>query len=138
MNSIILQIAAKYIKGWLILFAMIALFRGHNNPGGGFIAGLLAALAVVYYGFAFNIRHIRENLKITPLIYIALGLVCVVLSLVPSLIAQLDLMQGVWFQLDLPAIGIIKLGTPLLFDAGVFFTVIGVTILFFFSLTKVE
>lgn len=138
MNSIILQIAAKYVRGWLILFAIIALFRGHNNPGGGFIAGLLAALAVVYYGFAFNIRQTRENLKIAPITYIALGLIFVVVSLVPSLIAQLDLMQGVWFQIDLPVIGILKLGTPLLFDAGIFFTVIGVTILFFFSLTKVE
>ena len=138
MNSVILQIAARYIKGLLVLFAMIALFRGHNYPGGGFIGGLLAALSVIYYGFAFNVRQVREKLKVNPATYIAIGLFLVVLSFIPSLLNQLELMQGVWLKVQIPVLGELKLGTPFLFDMGVFLTVVGVTFLFFFSLTKVE
>lgn len=138
MNSVILQIAAKYIKGLLILFAVIALLRGHNYPGGGFIGGLLAALSVIYYGFAHSIKHVRDTLKIKPSTYIAFGLLLVVFSFIPSVINDLDLMKGLWLKLPLPVLGELKLGTPFLFDIGVFFTVIGVTLLFLFSLTKVE
>ncbi len=138
MNSIILQIAARHIKALLVLFAIIALLRGHNYPGGGFIGGLLAALSVIYYGFAFNAKQVRDKLKISPTTYIALGLSLVVLSFVPSILNQLELMQGVWLKVQIPILGELKLGTPLLFDIGVFLTVIGVTFLFFFSLTKVE
>jgi len=138
MNSIILQIAAKYIKALLIFFAVIALLRGHNYPGGGFIGGLLAALSVIFDGFAFSVKQVRKTLKISPENYIALGLFIVVLSFIPSVLNQLELMQGVWIKLQIPLLGEIKLGTPFLFDIGVFFTVIGVTLLFLFSLTKVE
>ncbi len=138
MNSIILQIAAKYIKALLILFAVIALLRGHNYPGGGFIGGLLAALSVIYYGFAFNAKQVRAKLKIKPDNYMAVGLFLVVLSFIPSVLNHLELMQGVWLKLQIPLLGELKLGTPFLFDIGVFLTVIGVTFLFFFSLTKVE
>ncbi len=138
MNSVILQIAARYIKALLVLFAMIALLRGHNYPGGGFIGGLLAALSVIYYGFAFNVRQVREKLKVNPATYIAIGLFLVVLSFIPSILNQLELMQGVWLKVQIPVLGELKLGTPFLFDMGVFLTVIGVTFLFFFSLTKVE
>jgi len=138
MNSIILQIAAKYIKALLILFAIIALFRGHNYPGGRFIGGLLAALAVILDGFAFSVKQVRDTLKISPGTYIAGGLFIVILSFIPSVLNHLELMQGVWLKLQVPLLGEIKLGTPFLFDIGVFFTVIGVTFLFFFSLTKVE
>ncbi len=138
MNSIILQIAAKYIKGLLVAFAIIALLRGHNYPGGGFIGGLIASLSVVYYSLAYNAKQVREKLLIQPHIYIAFGLLTVLISFLPSIISNLALMKGVWLKLQIPFIGIIKLGTPFVFDIGVFLTVIGVTFLFYFSLTKAE
>ena len=48
MNAVLLQIATKYVKWILLVFALIALFRGHNYPGGGFIGGLLVGLSVVF------------------------------------------------------------------------------------------
>jgi multicomponent Na+:H+ antiporter subunit B len=47
-------------------------------------------------------------------------------------------MKGYWLEAGIPAIGDLKLGTPLLFDIGIFLAVIGVTRMFFFSLTKAE
>ena len=122
----------------MILFAIIALLRGHNYPGGGFIGGLLAALGIVFSGFAYNSKKARENLKVQPEVYIALGLMTSFLSLLPSILTKTTLMTGIWMEIPIPIIGDLKLGTPFLFDIGVFFTVIGVTILFFFSLTQTE
>lgn len=136
MNSIILQIAARYLKWILIVFAVLALYRGHNHPGGGFIGGLMAGLAIVYRGFAFNAFQIKEELKDRPERYIALGLSTILLSFVPSLIKNATLMTGIWISVPLPFGEELKLGTPFLFDIGVFFTVIGVTLMFVFSLTQ--
>lgn len=138
MNSIILQIASRYIKGLLLIFAIIALLRGHNYPGGGFIGGLIAALSVIYMSLAYNAQMVKDRLILQPQTYIVLGLLSVVLSLMPSINNKLDLMKGVWVKVDIPLLGVLKLGTPFLFDIGVFFTVIGVTFLFYFSLTRTK
>lgn len=136
MNSAILQIAARYLKWILFVFAVLALYRGHNHPGGGFIGGLMAGLAIVYRGFAYNSFQIKEELKDRPERYIALGLAIILLSFVPSLIKNVTLMTGIWISIPLPFGEELKLGTPFLFDIGVFFTVIGVTLMFVFSLTQ--
>jgi len=138
MNSTILQIAAKYIRFLLIFFAVLALFRGHNHPGGGFIGGLLVALAIVFYGFAFDSVKAKAKLNIQPEGYIVSGLLVIFLSVLPGLILSGQLMKGIWFSIPLPLLGDLKLGTPFLFDIGVFLAVIGVTLMFFFSLTKNE
>lgn len=136
MNSIILQIAARYLRWILIIFAVLALYRGHNDPGGGFIGGLLAGLAIVYRGFAFNAFQVKEELKDRPEKYIALGLSFILLSFAPSFLRNETLMTGAWISVPLPFGEVIKLGTPLMFDVGVFFVVIGVTLMFVFSLTQ--
>jgi multicomponent Na+:H+ antiporter subunit B len=136
MNSVILQIAAKYLKWLLLAFAVLALFRGHNHPGGGFIGGMMAGLAIVYKGFAYNTFQVKEELKDRPERYIALGLLAILLSFLPSVLMNETLMTGVWGILPLPFSEGLKLGSPFLFDVGVFFIVIGVTLMFVFSLTQ--
>lgn len=135
MNSVILQLAAKYLKWLFIVFAVLALIRGHNDPGGGFIGGLMAGLAIVYRGFAYDTFQVKEQLKNLPERFIAGGLFIILMSVVPSLIAGKTFMTGVWLKIPLPLAGELKLGSPFVFDIGVFFTVIGVTLLFVFSLT---
>jgi multicomponent Na+:H+ antiporter subunit B len=136
MNSVILQIAAKYLKWLLLVFAVLALLRGHNHPGGGFIGGLMAGLAIVYRGFAYNAFQVKEELKDRPERYIAFGLLAILLSFLPSIFMNETLMTGVWGTLPLPFSEGLKLGSPFLFDIGVFFAVIGVTLMFVFSLTQ--
>ncbi|HDR50878.1 MAG TPA: Na(+)/H(+) antiporter subunit B [Mariniphaga anaerophila] len=136
MNSVVLQIAAKYLKWLLIFFAVLALLRGHNYPGGGFIGGLMAGLAIVYRGFAYNAFQVKEEFQDRPGYYIAVGLLAIFLSFLPSLFAGKAIMTGLWVKIPLPLGEGIKLGTPFLFDIGVFFAVIGVTLLFIFSLTQ--
>ena len=134
MNTVILQLAAPYVRSLLVFFAFVALLRGHNNPGGGFIGGLLAALSIVFYSFAYDWHQIQKKLIIKPKGYIALGLAFVLSSFLPSLFESEALMKGVWINIPMGFFGNIELGSPLLFDTGVFMGVIGVTLMFFFTL----
>ena len=136
MNSVILQIASKYLRWILLIFAVLALLRGHNAPGGGFIGGLLAGLAIVFRGFAFTAEKVVSELKPKPTVFIGLGLLLILLSFLPGIVLGKELMTGIWIKIPLPWMEALKLGTPLLFDTGVFFGVIGVTLLFIFSLTN--
>jgi multicomponent Na+:H+ antiporter subunit B len=136
MNSAILQIAQRYVRFLLLFFALFALLRGHNHPGGGFIAGLLAGLSMVMKGFAYDIEVVAKEMKWSPSSFMALGLLLIILSSLPSVIDGVSFMKGYWIQLIIPVIGDVKVGTPLIFDTGVFFSVIGVIRMFFFSLKR--
>lgn len=136
MNSNILQIAQRYVRFFLLVFAVIALLRGHNHPGGGFIAGLLAGLSMVMKGFAYDVEVVAREMKFPPAGFMAAGLILILLSTLPALLDGASFMSGYWLQLDVPLLGELKLGTPLLFDVGVFFGVIGITRSFFFSLKR--
>jgi multicomponent Na+:H+ antiporter subunit B len=138
MNAYLLQIAEKYVRWFLLTIALIALLRGHNLPGGGFIGGLLAALSVVFRGLAYNPQYAREKLFISPENYMGLGLLFIILSLLPALFFSEPFMTGYWLKITLTPDLVLKLGTPFLFDVGVFFSVIGVTLTFLFSKTKFE
>lgn len=136
MNSVILQIAQRYVRALLLFFAVFALLRGHNHPGGGFIGGLLAGLSIVMKGFAFNMEQIEKEMRLSNRGFMGIGLALIVLSILPSLIMGKEFMKGMWMVVPLPVLGDLKLGTPLLFDTGVFFIVIGVVLMFLFTLKK--
>jgi multicomponent Na+:H+ antiporter subunit B len=136
MNSVILQIASKYVRWLMVIFSIIILLRGHNYPGGGFIGGLLAGLSIAYKGFAFTPELAKEQIKIKPDSFIGVGLLFIVGSFLPSFFMNTGFMNGIWVTIPLPFTEGIKLGSPFIFDIGVFFTVIGVTLLFLFSLTR--
>ena len=136
MNSVILQIASKYVRGLLIIFSVIMLVRGHNLPGGGFIGGLLAGLSLAYKGFAFTQDVLEQEMKIRPEKIMVFGLLLIFISLWPGVVMEGTLMQGIWFTVPIPFTEGFKFGTPFLFDIGVYFIVIGVTVLFLFSLSE--
>ena len=138
MNSTILQIAQRYVRVFLLVFAVIALVRGHNHPGGGFIAGLLAGLSMVMKGFAYDLDLVAKQMKFAPERIMALGILLILASALPSVMDGTSFMTAYWLQLKVPLLDELKLGTPLLFDIGVFFGVIGITRLFFFSLKRAE
>lgn len=134
MRSLILQTATRYLIPMLLMFSLFLLFRGHNEPGGGFVGGLVAAAAFALYGIAFNIQMARDALRIKPRYLIGIGLLIAVSSGIFSLLLGKPFMTGTWDDTELPGVG--KLGTPLFFDIGVYLVVIGVTSLIIFSLAE--
>ncbi len=131
MNSIILKTAGKYIAPLLFLFAIYLLLTGHNQPGGGFSGGLVASASFILLAFAYGVEQTKNWIRISPLYLIAIGLLLAVTSGLFSLIYGLPFMTGIWFTFNS-----LSLGTPMLFDTGVFFVVSGTTLLIILELIK--
>ena len=135
-RSIILSTAVRYLLPLMLMFSLYTLFRGHNAPGGGFVGGLLASSAFALYGIASGMDRARQLLRTEPQQLIVLGLFLALLSAVAPMLLGGTLLEAVWLEITLPAVG--KLGTPLLFDLGVYFTVLGVTMLIVLSLASLR
>ena len=131
MSSLILQWGARYLHPILLIISVLILYRGHNAPGGGFIGGLLAASAYVLYGIAFDLQQAKEKLKIEPLILVSVGLILALLSGIISMLQKQAFLTGLWIE-----VFSIKLGTPLLFDVGVYLVVIGILLTILFTLME--
>jgi multisubunit Na+/H+ antiporter MnhB subunit len=126
--SIILRTSTRLLVTLLPVVALFMLLRGHNEPGGGFIAGLIAAAVLVLYAVAYDASAARRVLRVAPRTLVSTGLMIAVLAAVIGLIAGDPLFTGQWVTLPLGPIGDIYVGTPLLFDIGVFLAVVGVVV----------
>jgi multicomponent Na+:H+ antiporter subunit B len=112
----------------LLLYGVFLLLRGHNAPGGGFAGGLVVAAAYSLSAFAFGVAAARRGLNVDPSRLIGVGLLLALGSgLLPVLIGE-PFLTAQWFA---PSVG---LGTPLIFDVGVFCVVIGVVLTMTFML----
>jgi multicomponent Na+:H+ antiporter subunit B len=136
MGSLILQTATRLIFTLLLLFSIFILLRGHNEPGGGFIAGLVTSGAFVLYAMAYDVASARRALRFEPRVWIAIGLLLAAgCGSVPLLIGA-PFLTGKWVTVDWLGSGAFTVGTPVLFDIGVYLAVIGVTVTIIFSLAE--
>lgn len=136
MNSVILRTAARFLIPLLVLFSIYTLFRGHNQPGGGFAGGLLAATAFALYIFAWDAAAAKRALGLDPHALIGTGLLVALGSGVFSMLAGRNFMTGLWAKLPVREESNLALGTPVVFDIGVYLVVVGSTILIVTSLTE--
>lgn len=136
MNSLILCTAVRFLHPLLLLFSVFLLLHGHNDPGGGFAGGLVAAAAYALCAIAHDAAAARKTLRIAPRSLIGFGLAAALISGLPALVAGEVYLKSSWIALDLPGWGRIDLGTPLLFDAGVYLVVLGVTLNIVFALAE--
>ncbi|MCU0411060.1 MAG: Na+/H+ antiporter subunit B [Bacteroidetes bacterium] len=136
MKSVILSTVVRLLLPLILLFSLFILLRGHNEPGGGFIGGLAAASGWVLYLFAFGSAEAKRALRLEPLHFIILGLTLALGSGLFSVAAGKSFMQGVWLDAMVPVLG--KIGTPVVFDVGVYFVVIGIVLKIVFALAEEE
>jgi multicomponent Na+:H+ antiporter subunit B len=123
-RTVIFRVTAPYLTSLMFLFSLFVLLRGHNEPGGGFIGGLIAASAIAVYGMAVGVEAVRRALFFHPIAYAAFGLVLAVLAGFVSIFAGFQFMTGLW---AFPAIlgGDVALSTTLVFDVGVYLVIVG-------------
>ena len=134
MTSVILSTAIRLLLPLLLLFSVFMLLRGHNEPGGGFVGGLVAAAALALYALAEGAGQARRLLKLDPRSLIAAGLTLALLSgILPLLIGE-PFLTGLWFPEEVPVLG--HVGTPFLFDLGVYLLVAGMALLIVLSLME--
>src|SRR5690606_18442002 len=85
MTSLIFRTIAPLLVVVMLVFSVFVMLRGHNEPGGGFIGGLIAAAAIAIYGIAAGPAAVRVALKVDPLAIAGLGVVVAALSGILSL-----------------------------------------------------
>lgn len=135
-RSVILETGMSYLMPLMLIFAFYLLLRGHNEPGGGFVGGLVASAAFALHAIAYRVKSARKELGIDPSKFIGGGLLVAVSSGLIGLLSGHPFMTGLWFPnnehpMQLPVFG--KIGTPLMFDVGVCLLVIGITLQIIFA-----
>ncbi len=120
MNSLILRTTSRTVLIAAIVFSLYVYYRGHNDPGGGFVGGLIAAAGLIVYGFPRNVDPVRKLLRVSPFSLLGVGLCFALLSGLPGLMLDKPFLTHVWTH----ALGL-HLGTPMLFDMGVYLVVVG-------------
>lgn len=137
-DSLILRTTVRFLFPLLLLFSIFLFLRGHNEPGGGFIAGLVAAAAFALYSIAYNSKDARHALGVETRLLIGIGLLIALISGLLGILNGQPFLSGLWGYISIPGLSNIEIGTPVLFDIGVFLTVLGVTLTIIFALEEVE
>lgn len=124
MNTLIFRTIAPLLTVVMLVFSVFVLLRGHNEPGGGFIGGLIAASAIAIYGMAAGAGAARQALRLHPTAIAGLGVVLATLAGVLSLAYDVPFLTGLWSIFHLGDTEV-ALSTPMLFDIGVYLVVFG-------------
>ena len=129
-TSPIFKTGARLLMPLLLLFALFLFWRGHNEPGGGFVGGLVASAAFSLYLIAYGVEHARRALRVRPATLLGTGLLIALLSGVPAALRGQSFLTAQWMTSP------VQIGTPVLFDAGVFLVVTGVMLMMIFTLAE--
>jgi multicomponent Na+:H+ antiporter subunit A len=125
------DVSARLVFHAVLVMSLWLLFAGHNQPGGGFVGGLLAGSAVTLRYIAGGIEGVRGLSRFEPWTVLGAGvLLAAATATIPLLVGGSVLEVGV-ASLDLPGFGDVKLSSALVFDAGVYLAVVGMVLMAF-------
>jgi len=132
----ILAMISQSLLPLALLVSFYIFLRGHNMPGGGFIAGLITSVAIIQQYIAHGVDWVKPRIKVSYQNLIALGVLIAALTGIGSWFFGRPFMTT-WFDyFDIPLIGEIELASALIFDLGVYLTVVGATLLILANLGK--
>ena len=120
MNSLIFAAFSRILFGVMLVVSVYVLYRGHNETGGGFVGGLIAAAGFATLAIARGVEVARATLRFEPMTVIGFGILAALLSGLPGLWLDGSFLTHQWLVL-----GNFHLGTTLLFDIGVYLVVLG-------------
>ena len=133
-----LSVIARSFLPIALLAALFILVRGHNMPGGGFIAGLITAIALVLQYVAHGARWIHQRIPENYHPLLSAGVLLATLTGLASLLFGYPFLTSAFGHFSLPLIGEIELASAMLFDVGVYLTVVGATLLILAKLGKLS
>lgn len=138
MSDMVLRTAAHFLSPLLLVFSVFLALRGHDAPGGGFTGGLVAAAGAALYALTHDAAAARRLIGVDPRRLVHAGLLTALLSGVPALVLGRPYLSARWATWDLPYAGRLTVGTPLLFDLGVYLVVVGAVLTVTFALQEEE
>lgn len=124
MRTVIFRTIAPVLAALMVVFSVFVLLRGHNEPGGGFIGGLIAASGVALYGIAVGVEQVRSALRVDPISLAGFGVLLASIAGFLSLGYDVPFLTGLWTTFEFENAEI-SISTPMVFDIGVYFAVVG-------------
>ncbi|WJH39344.1 Na(+)/H(+) antiporter subunit B [Aliirhizobium terrae] len=124
MNTLIMRTVAPMLTAIMLLFSVFVLLRGHNEPGGGFIGGLIAASALAIFGIAYGPGAVQRAIQFHPMAIAGAGLFLSTISGFASIFAGVPFMSGLWIYPHIFGVEL-ALSTVMSFDIGVYLVVVG-------------
>jgi multicomponent K+:H+ antiporter subunit A len=116
------------------MMAAFLLLRGHDLPGGGFVAGLTLAIAFILQYIAGGARWVEARLTVRPVRWIGFGLLAAAGTGIGAAFFGRPFLSSAFRYVDLPILGRLPVASALLFDLGVFALVLGATVLVLIAL----
>ncbi|MFP2957721.1 Na+/H+ antiporter subunit B [Myxococcus sp. 1LA] len=138
MNPVVMHTVARMMTPVLLLLSLVLAARGHDIPGGGFVGGLMAATAFALQMVAFGRPAARKQLRVHPTRLAAAGLLVTLASGLPAMLEGRAFLSGIWARVPLPWTDGLKVGTPQLFDVGVYLAVLGTAMSFILGMARGE
>jgi multicomponent Na+:H+ antiporter subunit B len=123
-RALVLDVAVRALYPIMMIAAVWMLLRGHNQPGGGFIGGLIAVSAIALVAVARGSRTAIARIPFGPTRLAAGGAALALASGIPALALGRPFLTHLWIEVPL-GVTELALGTTLVFDAGVFAVVFG-------------
>ncbi len=134
----ILATLMRLLLPLMLLVALFILLRGHNAPGGGFIAGLIVAIALVAQYLANGHAWMDARLRPDTRGWIALGLALALVTGLAAFAFARPFLTSAFGHFHLPLLGEVELASAMAFDLGVFAVVVGATLLMLVGLGRVH
>jgi multicomponent Na+:H+ antiporter subunit B len=128
-NLLMLHTVTKIVAFIILSFSVFLFFAGHNNPGGGFIGGLMTAAALLLLYVAFDLKTIKRVIPFNYTTMIAIGMLIAIGTGVASMLGGFPFLTQFDRYVTLPILGKVHLTTALPFDLGVYLVVVGVALL---------
>lgn len=133
----VLGLLARLILPLALLVSVFIFLRGHNEPGGGFIAGLITAVALILLQVAYGQRWVQTRMGIQLPNLAAAGVLIATATGLASLLLGYPFLTSAFVHINIPVIGEIELASAMLFDLGVYLTVVGSTLLILSGLGRI-
>jgi multicomponent K+:H+ antiporter subunit A len=135
-HSLLLSTVSQSLLPLAVMVSIYIFFRGHNLPGGGFIAGLVTAVAIILQYIAQGVDWVKERMNVEYQRVVAIGLLIALSTGAASWLFGRPFLTS-WFDyFTIPLLGKIELASAIAFDLGVYITVVGSTLLILANLGK--
>ena len=136
MGSLILTTVTRLVFFVVLLFSLYLLLRGHNSPGGGFIAGVMTALGILLQSIASDLHYVRLVFRVEPRVLAGVGLMTsLTTGLVPMLLGY-PFLTSTFGHVHVPGLGEVEIASAFFFDLGVYFVVVGGSLLMMITLAE--
>jgi multicomponent Na+:H+ antiporter subunit A len=127
------EVSVRIVFAAVMLGSLWLLFAGHNQPGGGFVGGIVAGAAVSLRYVSGGLADVRRLSRGRPWMVLGAGLLISVSTAIVPLLFGHGVLDVESFELDLPVLDHVKVSSALLFDIGVYLAVIGLAMMVFES-----